>query len=164
MNATRWTLYRRLKSFGLSLETGSGGLTKYNRTQILKLPKTHYYDAVCIGKSLPKTVNVPFVEIYTAVGRGNRQIAGIDKYGFPYRWRERKKTHFGFQTGDMIIANIPEGKYKGCWQGRVAIRKTGYLDLKDSIGKRICQGVPAKYCRLIQRANGWQYKKKGVAG
>jgi len=158
MNATRWALFRRLKALGLPLATGSGGLTKYNRTQVMKLPKTHYYDAVCVGKSLPETVDVPFVEVYTATGRGNRQMAGIDKYGFPFRWRECKKTHFGFQTGDMVAADVPKDKYKGRWRGRVAVRKTGYFDIKDGAGKRVCQGVPAKYCRLLQRANGWQYE------
>jgi len=159
MNATRWALYRRLKATGLPLETGSGGLTKYNRTQLLKLPKTHYYDAVCVGKNLPDAVSVPFVEIHTTNGRGNRQMAGVDGYGFPVRHRERKKIRFGFQTGDLVAADIPKGKYKGRWQGRVAVRKTGFFDIKDSAGKRICQGIPAKHCRLLQRANGWQYEK-----
>ncbi|HUW63638.1 MAG TPA: RNA-guided endonuclease IscB [Spirochaetia bacterium] len=160
VNATRWALYHRLKTLGLPLETGSGGLTKFNRTQVLKLPKTHYHDAVCVGRHLPETVDVPFVEVYTATGRGNRQIAGVDRYGFPKRYRERKKEHFGFQTGDLVAADVPTGKYKGRWQGRVAVRKTGYFDIKDGSGKRICQGIPAKYYRLLQRANGWQYEKE----
>ncbi|HUW63288.1 MAG TPA: hypothetical protein VMW83_01105 [Spirochaetia bacterium] len=125
----------------------------------MKLPKTHFYDAVCVGKRLPETVDVPFIEVYTATGRGNRQMAGIDKYGFPYRWRERKKAHLGFQTGDLAAADIPKGKYKGKWRGRVAVRKTGYFDIKDGNGKRSCQGIRAEYCRLLQKANGWQYEK-----
>ncbi len=160
MNATRWALYRRLKDLDLPLETGSGGLTRYNRTQVLKLPKTHYYDAVCVGTSIPKTVDVPFVECHTAVGRGNRQIAGVDGYGFPFRWRKRKKAHHGFQTGDIVTADIPKGKYQGRWRGRVAVRKTGYFDIKDGTGKRLCQGISARYGRLLQRANGWQYERE----
>ena len=149
MNATRWTLYRRLKDLGLPLETGSGGLTKYNRSQVLKLPKTQYYDAVCVGTSLPKTVDVPFVECHTAVGRGNRQIAGVDEYGFPFRWRERKKVHHGFQTGDIVTADVPKGKYKGIRQGRVAVRATGYFDIKNGIGKRSCQGIAVRFFHLL---------------
>src|SRR2546425_8930274 len=38
VNATRWALYARLKMFELPVECGSGGLTKYNRTQ-RNLPK-----------------------------------------------------------------------------------------------------------------------------
>jgi hypothetical protein len=162
MNATRWALHRRLKALGLPLETGSGGLTKYNHTQVMKLPKTHYYDAVCVGKSLPETVAVSFIEVYTATGRGNRQMAGVGKYGFPIRHRERKKVHHGFQTGDLVAADIPKGKYKGRWQGTVAVRATGYFDLKNGAGKRICQGIAARFCRLLQRANGWQYEKREV--
>lgn len=159
VNTTRWALYHRLKALGLPLEVGSGGLTKYNRTQILKLPKTHYYDAACVGHSIPEKVEVSVVEVWYAKGRGNRQICGTDKYGFPVRYRERKKECFGFKTGDYVQANIPKGKYKGIWRGRVTIRKTGYFDIKDGSGKRICQGVSAKYLRILQRNDGWQYEK-----
>ena len=40
VNSTRWALFNRLKETGLPLVTGSGGLTKFNRTR-LELPKTH---------------------------------------------------------------------------------------------------------------------------
>jgi 5-methylcytosine-specific restriction endonuclease McrA len=53
VNATRWALYSRLKEFGLPVECGSGGLTKYNR-MIRELPKTHWIDAACVGESTPK--------------------------------------------------------------------------------------------------------------
>ncbi len=33
VNATRWELYRQLQAIGLPLKTGSGGLTKYNRSK-----------------------------------------------------------------------------------------------------------------------------------
>jgi hypothetical protein len=44
VNSTRWALFNRLKETGLSVTTGSGGQTKFNRTR-LKLPKTHWLDA-----------------------------------------------------------------------------------------------------------------------
>ena len=44
VNTTRWALIGRLKETGLSVITGSGGLTKFNRTR-LGLPKTHMIDA-----------------------------------------------------------------------------------------------------------------------
>ncbi|MDW3689472.1 HNH endonuclease, partial [Cupriavidus sp. CV2] len=40
VNSTRWALYNALKTTGLSVETGSGGRTKYNRRRF-DLPKTH---------------------------------------------------------------------------------------------------------------------------
>ncbi|MDA8334784.1 MAG: hypothetical protein M0Z41_07305, partial [Peptococcaceae bacterium] len=49
----------------------------------------------------------------------------------------------GFQTGDLVVADIPKGKYQGRWRGRVAVRKTGYFDIGDGTGKRICQGISA---------------------
>ncbi|HEX3643268.1 MAG TPA: RNA-guided endonuclease IscB, partial [Ktedonobacteraceae bacterium] len=52
VNTTRWELFRRLEALGLPIECGSGGLTKYNRTT-RELPKTHWLDAVCVGKSTP---------------------------------------------------------------------------------------------------------------
>ncbi len=33
VNTTRWALYRQLKTTGLNVEVGSGGLTKFNRTK-----------------------------------------------------------------------------------------------------------------------------------
>jgi 5-methylcytosine-specific restriction endonuclease McrA len=49
VNATRWALYERLKAFGLPVECGSGGLTKFNRIT-RALPKTHWCDAACVGR------------------------------------------------------------------------------------------------------------------
>ena len=47
VNVTRSELLRRLQAIGLSLETGSGGRTKYNRI-MRGLPKTHWTDAACV--------------------------------------------------------------------------------------------------------------------
>ena len=40
VNSTRGQLYNKLKTTGLQIQTGSGGLTKYNRCR-LNLPKAH---------------------------------------------------------------------------------------------------------------------------
>jgi hypothetical protein len=53
VNTTRCDLFRTLKKIGLPLETGSGGLIKFNRT-IRGLYKTHWLDAACVGKSTPE--------------------------------------------------------------------------------------------------------------
>src|SRR5262247_566120 len=57
VNATRWALFDRLKGIGLVVETGSGGLTKINRTQ-RGLPKAHWIDAACVGQSTPEKVEI----------------------------------------------------------------------------------------------------------
>src|SRR5215510_1141924 len=53
INTIRWALFNRLKGFGLPIETGSGGLTKFNRVN-RGLPKTHWIDAACVGASTPE--------------------------------------------------------------------------------------------------------------
>jgi hypothetical protein len=163
MNATRWRLYELLKATGLSVDCGSGARTKYNRTQ-QKLPKTHYYDACCVADTPEKlVVSTSFVTTWKALGRGVRQMANLDKYGFPKSHRQNKKNHFGFQTGDLVTASVPQGKYQGAWQGKVAVRKSGYFDLKDVSNKRISQGVNYKFIKIIQRGGGWQYGKAKVS-
>jgi hypothetical protein len=53
----------RLKSTGLPIETGSGGLTKFNRTE-RELPKEHWIDAACIGLSTPEKLDTTNVTTY----------------------------------------------------------------------------------------------------
>lgn len=165
MNATRWRLYEKLKETGLPVECGTGARTKYNRIKV-SLSKTHYYDACCVGESTPENIaiNQEYVQVWSALGRGNRKMCNTDKHGFPVSHRPRQKMHFGFMTGDLVVAEVPEGKYAGRWAGRVAVRSSGYFDVKDGAGKRVCQGVSHRHFRLLQRANGWQYEKEGVAG
>ncbi len=57
MNIIRSVLLKRLSSFGLPIETGSGGRTKFNRTQ-QGFEKTHWIDAACVGASTPKKLNI----------------------------------------------------------------------------------------------------------
>lgn len=165
LNATRWELYGRLKETGLPVECGTGAMTKMQRITH-KLPKEHYFDACCVGASTPKNIaiNQKHVQIWTALGRGIRKMCNPDAYGFPKSYRTRKKIHYGFQTGDIVVANIPKGKYKGCWIGRVVVRASGYFDIKDSTGKRLCQGISHRHLRVLQRSDGWQYEKKFIAG
>jgi 5-methylcytosine-specific restriction endonuclease McrA len=165
MNATRWALYERLKATGLSIECGTGARTKMQRISH-KLTKTHYYDAVCVGASTPANIFIDqeYAVVWSAKGRGSRKMCNTDKYGFPKSHRTRQKQFFDFQTGDIVVANIPRGKYQGRFVGRVAVRASGYFDIKDGTGKRICQGISWRYMQLLQRNSGWQYEKKEIAG
>lgn len=142
MNATRWALYQRLKSTGLPVECATGARTKYNRAK-LGLPKTHYYDALCVGESVPEglVIRQKYVQVWSAVGRGTRRMCNADGHGFPVSHRARQKAHFGFVTGDLVAADVPEGKYASRWLGRVAVRASGYFDVKDGSGRRVCQGI-----------------------
>ena len=161
MNATRWKLFNRLKETGLPVECGTGARTKKQRIEH-GLPKEHYNDACCVGESTPGHLEITtqYVEIWSAKGRGTRQMCKTDKFGFPISHRTRQKQFCGFQTGDTVKANISKGKYAGTWVGRVAIRASCYFDIKNGSGERVCQGVSFKYMSMLQRNNGWQHEKR----
>jgi 5-methylcytosine-specific restriction endonuclease McrA len=160
MNATRWALYHRLKALDLPVEGGSGGRTKYQRIQH-QLPKEHYYDALCVGASTPiEFTFIPaYVQVWSEKGRGNRQMCRTDDHGFPVAHRRRKKIHFGIQTGDLVVADVPKGIYKGHHQGRVLARASGSMDISAN-GKRVAKGVSYRYLRVAQHNDGWQYEIK----
>jgi 5-methylcytosine-specific restriction endonuclease McrA len=153
VNATRWRLFERLKSFGLPLETASGGLTKFNRTK-RGLPKAHWVDAACVGKGTPKRIGIEGVHVYRikATGHNSRQMCRIDKYGFPCAQSKNARMVKGFRTGDIVRAEVPKGKYAGRYTGRVAIRERGVFRLTTARGSF---DVNQRYCRLIHRADGY---------
>ena len=165
LNATRWRLFNRLKNIGLPLECGTAARTKKQRIEC-GLRRTKYHEACCVGASTPESIVIrqEYVHVWTATGRGSRKMCSTDKHGIPKGHRSRKKVHFGFQTGDLVAADVSKGKYEGRWTGRAAVRSSGYFDVKDGTGKRLCQGVFHRHFRLLQRAGGWQYEKKKLAG
>jgi 5-methylcytosine-specific restriction endonuclease McrA len=145
VNATRWELFRRLQGFGLPIECGSGGLTKFNRTT-RELPKTHWLDAACVGKSTPTTMNAKGVQplLIKACGHGCRQKCLPDKYGFPRTSAKGSKFVKGFQTGDIVKAIGTPGKKEGIYVGRIAVRTTGSFNITTAKGT--IQGISYKYC------------------
>jgi 5-methylcytosine-specific restriction endonuclease McrA len=156
VNATRWKLYHQLEELGLAVETGSGGLTKYNRS-IRGLAKTHWLDAACVGVSTPNNLQVSQVKVLhiEARGHGSRQICRTNKYGFPIRYCSRQKVQFGFRTGDMVRAVVASGKYKGEHIGRVTVRAKGSFVVKEG-GIIVCE-TSHKNLRIIQRSDGYTY-------
>ena len=158
VTATRWKVYSVLVETGLEVECGTGARTKMNRIR-LNLPKDHHFDAVCIGVSTPENVVFKTNQVLhiKAKGRGSHCRTNLDKYGFPRGYLSRQKSFFGFQTGDIVKAVVPKGKYKGILFGAVACRKTGYFDIKNKEGVRIGQGINHKYCNILSRADGYEY-------
>ena len=156
VNATRFKLLETLKASGLPVETGSGGLTKFNRT-IRNIEKTHWIDAACVGISTPKKLNIKGVKVLLikAAGHGSRQSCGTDKFGFPTRHSSRKKVHFGFQTGDIVKAVVTTGKKIGKYIGRIATRATGSFNI--SAKKEKVQGISHNFCKLIHSKDGYGY-------
>lgn len=154
VNATRNTLFQALLATGLPVATGTGAQTKYNRRR-LGIPKTHALDAVCVGEVDTVTGwQRPTLSI-KATGRGEYQRTRLSKHGFPRGYLTREKRHFGFQTGDQIIATVPSGKKAGVHKGRVAVRKSGSFNVQ--MLSTVIQGIHHRHCRIIQRADGYSY-------
>ncbi|MDY7007276.1 MAG: RNA-guided endonuclease IscB [Cyanobacteriota bacterium] len=155
VNATRWKLFETLKSTGIEVKIGSGALTKFNRRK-LGLPKTHWLDAACVGKVDELFVDTLQPLLIKSCGWGSRQMCRTDKYGFPIRHLSRKKVHFGFQTGDIIKADIPKGKYAGEYVGRVTVRPRGSFALKSKVHNKQID-VNYKYCQTVHKLDGYSY-------
>ncbi len=164
LNATRWALYERLQATGLPVETGSGGLTKYNRS-LRQLPKTHWLDAAAVGASTPLALHVGQVHplIIMATGHGSRQMCRMDQFGFPRTSAKQARRVHGFTTGDLVRAVVRSGKKRGTYVGRVAIRSSGYFNITTKTG--IIQGISSRSCHLIHRGDGYSYSiQKGEGG
>jgi 5-methylcytosine-specific restriction endonuclease McrA len=155
VNTTRLALLNTLKATGLPVETGSGGLTKFNRHQ-QGLEKNHWLDAACVGISTPKLIIKGIKPLLiSASGHGSRQSCRPDKFGFPSRYVPRNKLHFGFQTGDIVKAIVTKGKKVGKYLGRIATRSSGNFNI--STAKGLIQGISHKYCKHIQKKDGYGY-------
>jgi 5-methylcytosine-specific restriction endonuclease McrA len=162
VNATRWELYNRLTATGLPVEIGSGGRTKFNRTQ-QHLPKSHWIDAACVGLSGEQVVMPAGVCVFgiKAMGRGSYQRTRVNASGFPRGYLSRQKQYLGFQTGDIVIADVPKGKKSGVHAGRVAIRMSGSFNIQTADG--VVQGISHRHCRVIQRGDGYNYSTTLIA-
>ena len=134
--------------------------TKFNRTT-QGYPKAHWIDAACVGKSgAPVRLDPEMVPLTVkAMGRGSRQMCWMNKYGFP-------RTVHGFRTGDLVRADVPKGKpfaglaracgalasHAGIHVGYVVVRTTGSFNVGG------VDGICWKYCRLLQRGDGYRYR------
>ncbi len=155
VNATRWKLYESLKSTGLGVETGSGGLTKFNRTQ-RGFPKTHWLDATCVGKSTPTSLYVKTDNILSikARGHGCRQMIQMDKYGFPRKGYKPKNPPKDWKTGDIV--HVIGGKKKGIRSARIkTVRAKGSFDLRVN-GKVV--SVSRKHIQSVFKNDGYEYE------
>lgn len=156
VNATRWELYRRLQVTGLPVGVGSGGRTKFNR-KTRGIEKHHWTDAACVGASTSEKLLIRGVKplIVKAKGHGTRQRARPDKFGFPKAHAPKAKFFQGFQTGDIVKADVPTGKFAGRYVGRIAIRFRPSFVLQLPTQKF---DVHPKYLKTIHKADGYEYQ------
>ncbi|OLT62075.1 RNA-guided endonuclease IscB [Moorena bouillonii] len=156
VNTTRWELYRRLQETGLPVEVGSGGLTKFNR-KVRMIEKHHWTDASCVGKSTPERLLIRGIKplLIAAKGHGTRQRCRPNKYGFPKAHAPKAKFFQGFQTGDIVKADVIKGKFAGQYVGRIAIRFRPSFTLQLPTQKF---DVHPKYLKTIHKADGYEYQ------
>jgi len=149
VNSTRFACLAALRGLGVPVECWSGGRTKWNRRRT-GTPKTHALDAACCGEvSQLKGTSAP-VYVVKAAGRGLHRRTCPDAYGFPRLRMPRVKQVYGFQTGDLVRAHVPNGRYAGMHLGRVSVRSRGQF----RIGGR---DINYRNCMLIQRADGYDH-------
>jgi 5-methylcytosine-specific restriction endonuclease McrA len=156
VNATRWALFQRLATLGLPLETGTGGRTKWNRTT-RELPKTHWLDAACVGASTPPQLRVKGTVplLITAMCR-------TDAQGFSDKAAKATSVVGGLRTGDLVRAVVPASSVKaGVYVGRIAVQATGSCNVKTARGT--IEGIHVRYCKPLQRGDGYTYDQKGGA-
>jgi hypothetical protein len=155
MNATRPAILRTLLAAGLPVETGTGGMTKYNRSR-LHMPKSHANDALCVGASTPARLSGArgcSVLMIRAVGRGQYRRTDTDASGFPRAYRMRRKSVSGFRSGDLVRSRTRRGRH----EGTAVVRSSGYFDLRNC-GRRVVQGASWRRCVLLQRFDGYAHE------
>ncbi|MGP3914079.1 RNA-guided endonuclease IscB [Nonomuraea sp. 10N515B] len=156
VNSTRRALYRALAATVLPIGCGSGGRTKWNRHRN-GIPKSHTLDALHVGQ-LDHVVSWPSqVLVVAATGRGTYCRTRTDAFGFPRLRLPRTKQIHGYQTGDLVRAIVPKGKYAGTHTGRVSVRTSGYHTIQTPSGRL---DTSHKHLRLLQRADGYAYTIK----
>jgi 5-methylcytosine-specific restriction endonuclease McrA len=163
INTTRWVLYHRLRGLGLPIECGTGGCTKFNRVS-RGLEKAHWLDAACVGTSTPHHLDtrgmIPL--LIKAIGHGRRQMCLMNKYGFPRTKAKQKQFTHGFRTGDIVQAVVPSHlRYPGRHVGRMSAKANGAFTITTATGT--VADIGKKYCRKLQRADGYGYQLKGGA-
>ena len=156
VNTTRYALVEHLGRLGLPIGTWSGGRTRWNRDRF-GVVKDHAKDALCVGD----LTRVSFGSMRTiqvkATGRGRYGRTLVDGSGFPRGYLMQHKRVQGFQSGDLVCAEVPEFsrnrplKNHGIHRGRLAVRETGSFRVAS------VDGINAKYCRVLQRADGYEY-------
>jgi 5-methylcytosine-specific restriction endonuclease McrA len=151
VNTTRYALVEALGTLGLPIRTWSGGRTRWNRDRF-GIKKAHCLDALCVGELTDVRLPALRTLVITAQGRGRYQRTNVDASGFPRGYYTRDKRIQGFSTGDLVRAEVPGHlKTGGVHLGRIAVRASGSF----RVGKM--DGINAKYCRVVQRLDGYEY-------
>jgi len=156
VNATRYKIGDIVKSSGLPVTFWSGGRTKKNRTE-QGYQKDHWIDAACVGESGEQVFIAKSLKpiLISATGHGSRQMCRVDKVGFQRTSAKKNSCVAGFSTGDIVKAVVPGGKNKGTYTGRIAVRASGYFNLKSE--NIVIQGIKYQHCQILHGRDGYNY-------
>ncbi|NEB80122.1 hypothetical protein G3I40_33680 [Streptomyces sp. SID14478] len=165
MNSLNRRLVVALGGRDKPVRTWSSHRTHANRVAT-GLPETHTLDALAVGPldhdEGAGIVRVPGqILVVSATGRGSYARTTPDRFGFPRMRRVRSKCHFGYATGDLVRATIPDGKWAGTWTGRISVRARGQHCLAAPQGRI---NVSHSRLRLLQRGDGYAYGLQWEAG
>jgi len=108
--------------------------------------------------STPETVQVKGIIplLITATGHGCRKVCLMDGTGFPRTKPKQKQFTHGFRTGDIVRATVPDHlNNAGIHVGRMSAKEKGGFTITTAQGK--ITDVGKKYCRVLQRADGYGY-------
>ena len=188
MNATRYAIRDMLQNFGLPVEIGTGGRTKYNRTRA-GLDKSHWADAACVGESTPERWCVGKGQVqeirsrsYPRLVPGRRQVQKVCKVGFPVNKKhpstpcghKKCKTprsgpkagvqFFDSQTGDVVKVVKTKGKWAGVYRGRISVRSSGDFVFSPRDKEKQPPSFRAEDIKkLLHRCGSYEYSARELA-
>lgn len=157
VNSTRLAVWQMFTSTGLPVEVGTGGRTKFNRTQ-QNYPKAHWIDAACVsesGESITLSVDAKPLRL-AAMGRGKRHMVQTDAHGFPTA-KPKRRNKDGWRTGDMAYANVTKGKYIGEYIGRVIAKAFTTVLVPSGWTYKDRISVNSKCLKAIHHCDGYSY-------
>ena len=150
-----WVVHDLQALFGESKVSITYGYeTKYQRIQVLALPKSHTNDAVAIACETGERVKpLEMVHQIRCLGRGWYQRFN-GSHSEHKAWAPRKVK--GFKLGELVQAKGEVG-YIG---GR---REKGAFVIKDvASGKKLLEVTPSKLVRIARPTQGWIITRRSV--
>jgi hypothetical protein len=118
-----------------------------------------------VGASTPEHLGVEGVVPLQmkACGHASCLMCLMDERGFPRTKAKQKRFTHGFRSGDIVRADVPAHlKNPGKHVGRMSAKANGAFTITTSTGN--VTDIGKKYCRTLQRADGYGYQLKGGRG
>ena len=150
MSTVRWKLINQLRRSGEFVSHTYGYITKSRRVA-LELGKSHVNDAFAVaGGNAQKRLPVHFLV---------RQVRKCNRKLFKGKRSHVRNTApryvYGFQRFDKVL-----------WEERECFifgrRTTGYFDLRQLDGTKVCGSALAQKCRLLESARTFLVERRSA--